>query len=128
MKKMVLVGAILMLGAANAMAACPGVSIDAATVLPGTAISDGTSNEVHCSNGDLVEIAEGVGHPVDPTHVVGSWSASGSDGSDVTYNYSGGDSFTFTVRKNGSNYNFCRGGNVDIVSTLPSGSCGGAVN
>lgn len=125
MKKVALVGTLLMMGVGNAIAACPGAAVDAATVLSGKGISDGTSNEVHCSNGDLVEIAEGVGHPVDPTHVVGTWSANGSD---VTYNYNGGDSFTFTVRKQGADYNFCRGGNVDIVSSLPDGNCAGAVN
>lgn len=126
MKKMIMAGVLLTLGVGNAMAACPGSSIDAAAVLPGKSISDGTSNEVHCSSGNkLVEIAKGVGHAVDPTHVVGTWSANGSN---VTYTYSGGDSFTFSIRKNGPNYNFCRGDNVEIVSTLPTGSCAGAVN
>ena len=125
MNKAVLVSTLLMIGVGNAMAACPGTEVDVATALLDKGISDSTGNEVHCSNGNLVEIAKGVGHAVDPTRVVGTWTANGSD---VIYNYSGGDSFTFTVHKNGSNYNFCRGNDVEIVTTLPSGSCTGAVN
>lgn len=44
-------------------------------------------NEVHYGNpqgGTLCEVALGQGHPVDPSHVVGSWSASGNS---VTYSY-----------------------------------------
>lgn len=135
MKQSILLGAWLMMGAGNAMAAiaidhCPdgaGEAVDVADVLQNKRISDGTSNEVHCSGSRLVEIAEGVNDLVDPTHVVGTWDANVSN---VIYNYSGGESFEFTVHKNGANYNFCRNGSVEIVTTLPDGSssCAGAVN
>lgn len=51
--------------------------------------------EVHCSSsgGELQKVGQGVGHPVDPQRVVGTWSTSGNT---VTYTYTGLSPYTWT--------------------------------
>jgi len=81
MKKVMFAGLVLALSAGNAVANCS-LSLlvaDADDALSGQLITDtgnNTGREVHCTNSDLVELAQGVGDPVDPTRVVGDWTAS----------------------------------------------------
>tara|TARA_R110000787_G_C13263098_1_gene430714 strand:- start:190 stop:585 length:396 start_codon:yes stop_codon:yes gene_type:complete len=131
MKKTIFAGLVLGLVAGGAMAACPGAAVGTAgATLSGQLIVDsmGSGREVHCPGGNLVELAKGVGDPVDPTRIVGTWSTTGSA---VTYNYSGGSSYTFTLHKNGSTYNFCTGSGSSAVvkasGPLTAGSCAGAL-
>lgn len=133
MKKMVLVGAILMLGAANAMAACEastrvsGASL--ANTLNGKVFSGSKGadqwQEVHCANGELWELAEGASDPVDPTHEVGTWSTSTSGGGTVTHSYSGGSSYIWTLHTTASGYAFCTGvgGSEAVSGTLSTQGC-----
>jgi len=46
------------------------------------------------TSGTLTEYAKGPADPVDPSHDVGTWSGNSSS---VTYNYSGGSSYTFEI-------------------------------
>ncbi|NWG73534.1 MAG: hypothetical protein HXY24_02830 [Rubrivivax sp.] len=60
--------------------------------------------EWHATTGALVDYKRGSGDAVDPTKQVGTWSTSGSGGNTVvTYSYTGGSSYSFTVcRPSGS--------------------------
>lgn len=49
--------------------------------------------EIHCSAGALQKVGQGVGDPVDPQRVVGTWSTSGNT---VTYTYTGLPSYNWT--------------------------------
>jgi len=130
MKKVIFAGMVLAFGAVNVFADCSSALVaDADSALKGQLIEDtgnNTGREVHCTNGDLVELAQGVGHSVDPTRVVGDWTASSSDGT-VTYSYDGGKSYKFTLHSDGSKYYFCSGGSVKASGSLTSGSCAGAL-
>ena len=103
---------------------------DAGTSLSGNRI-DATAaagsdswNEVHqgtASGGNLCEVAQGSGHPVDPSRVVGTWTPSGSS---VTYNYGTGGSYTFALRSTtatpgiGATIYYCNGGTLVASGTL----------
>jgi len=64
--------------------------------------------------GVLTEFALGT-NPVDPTHVVGSWSISGNT---VTYTYSGGSSYSFDVYSTVSGaITFCEDTGTGTVAT-----------
>lgn len=56
--------------------------------------------------GTLTEYALGSGDPVDPTHDVGSWSATPGTNT-ITYNYGAGQVYPFDVYVIGSTYIFC---------------------
>lgn len=79
-----------------------------------------TWNEVHQGTGSgpstLCEIAQGSGHTVDPSHIVGNWSASNTTG-EVTYDYGGGTAYTFTLHTDPSGYVFCNVAN-EVVATV----------
>jgi len=66
----------------------------------------------------------GAGTSVDPTTVIGSWSATGAN---VTYKYNkpggGTNNFTFELHKQGSTYNFCDGADAKASGTLSDGDC-----
>lgn len=109
--KKILIFAVTMFFGHQAFAACSGTLVtDANTALAGKTFegSGGGDSwqEQHKAGGVLCEYAQGTGHAVDPSHNVGTWSASGTDGS-VTYNYNGGSSYTFWLRQTGSTYYFC---------------------
>ena len=71
-----------------------------------------TWQEVHCTNSKLFELAKGAEDPVDPSHVVGTWTiedrgaASGVD-EVVCYIYSGGGKYCFRIYENSGSYTFC---------------------
>ena len=127
MKKVMLAGLILALSAGNAVANCSSPLVaDADDALSGRLVEDigGTGREVHCSGGKLVELAKGAADPIDPTHEVGTWGASSTTGS-VTYDYDGGNSYTFFLRSDGSKYYFCSsssGGSVKASASVPLSS------
>jgi len=125
MKKLMFV--VLAFGTVDVFANCSSDLVaDADAALSGKLVEDigGTGREVHCSGGDLVELAKGAADPVDPTHKVGVWNASSTTGS-VTYDYDGGSSYTFFLRSDGSKYYFCSsssGGSVKASASLPLSS------
>lgn len=54
--------------------------------------------ERHVAGGALIDYKRGPGHAVDPTTQVGTWATSGAVGNTiVTYSYTGGSSYAFTV-------------------------------
>lgn len=92
-------------------------------------------SELHVGNGSgsgttLREWARGAGHPVDPTHDVGTWKVQSSN---ITYSYTGDGSYTYQLFNDGAGqYSLCdsQGGTVKativkLVSS-PSGTnpCG----
>jgi prepilin-type processing-associated H-X9-DG protein len=79
------------------------------------------------SGGDLWERAKGLNDPVDPSHKVGIWTLDGTNGRPtVRYDYTGGNSYTFSVHSNGGgNYSFCDGSTeVATATIITSGGCG----
>jgi hypothetical protein len=84
--------------------------------------------EEHIGGGVLFDFKLGVGHAVDPRKQVGTWSINNPE---VTHNYSGGGSFTWTVhlQDNGSPpYSFCSGGTEVVKANITANSgsgCGG---
>ncbi len=68
-----------------------------------------TNQEYHTgvTSGDVVDYKKGNGDPVDPTTTIGTWAVSGSQ---VTYTYTAGGSFPYTVWQNGDlTLDFCNG-------------------
>jgi len=88
----------------------------------GSAGSD-SWQEWHQASGTLTEYARGPGHPVDPTHDVGTWTANGST---VTYNYTGGTSYTFEIwRISNSTVKYCEAGSgTNVIADITSFSVG----
>jgi len=117
----------------EAMAACPGTPLN-----PGALSSTLTNNtvcatrngerwqELHQSNGDLVDYKMGPGHPVDPSEKVGTWSID-SPTRAVVYNYNPTDIYRYTVSANGgTSYSFCGIGgapNIDVTIKSGGGAC-----
>jgi len=84
--------------------------------------------EYHQAGGGLIDYKKGIGHPVDPTKVVGTWSTSGTGSNSwVTYNYGTGGSYSYEIHLSGSTYTLCGvSGAPTLDVTLVSGqvSCG----
>lgn len=105
---------------------------DAAAVVADQRFIGGNSaeewREEHCPNGDLVKVAEGPGHPVDPTKVVGRWLVRGSPSS-ITYEYTDGPRYIFTLHRDGAQYHFCGSAATVVASGVFSASsyCGAGV-
>lgn len=78
----------------------------------------------------LTEYAKGPSDPVDPTHDVGTWLATGGTNSLVTYTYTGSaTAYTWALfNDGGGNYSYCTapGGTVVATATFLTGqaSCG----
>ncbi len=70
------------------------VTLNERLVCGSSATNSDTWQEEHQSGGDLWERARGASDPIDHSRKVGTWSGNGST---VTYNYTGGSSFTFSV-------------------------------
>lgn len=70
------------------------------------------------SNGELWDYKLGPGNPVDPTKVVGTWSATNGANSSLTHTYTGGSSFSWLVCQVGTTYT--------LVSTGTAGTITGA--
>lgn len=68
------------------------------------------------NGGSLTEYARGPGHPVDPTHVVGTWERSGNT---LVYTYNTGSSYTFELWLNGGTYYYCQpNAGTGLVATI----------
>jgi hypothetical protein len=123
---------LTMLGAnvAHAVCAAPATQLNSSggpnslsTALSGNTVCVGSSGnwanqEWHSGSGSgpLVDWKKG-NDPVDPTKQIGTWAISGSGPSTiVTYSYTGGSSFSFTVwRQTTGTLDFCTG-STPVVS------------
>ena len=124
MKRQIAIGIVLFAGISGVVIAAPNcnnrnrVNADA---LP-TLISNNTVcatrdtdkwQEYHRPGGDLIDWKRGANHPVDPSKQVGTWSIASNN---VTYSYTGGPSYTYTVHDEGggASYSFCSNGSVVV--------------
>ncbi len=66
---------------------------------------------------NLTEWARGPSSTVDPTHVTGSWTATGDT---ISYSYNGdsGGPYQYTVHDNGGSYSYCNGSTEHSTFTL----------
>lgn len=113
----------------NAMAACSAPYMNgpaATTLLSGnTVCSPANCNatscnwqEQHRTNGELWDYKKGA-DPVDPTSKEGTWSVASTG--KVTHSYTGGSSYIYDVKNNGSgSYSFC-GGPAEIFFSVKPG-------
>lgn len=81
--------------------------------------------ELHRSDGKLVDYKRGPADKIDPSEVVGDWRVTGSNrGAFVTHDYGGGHAYTYSVYNNGDGtHSFCSA-NPEIKATIKLG--GGA--
>jgi len=117
----------------GAMAVCPGTPLTGAAIsslLTGNTVCVGTAGnwaaqELHVSDGSLVDYKRGPGHPVDPTEPVGSWSVDATAGT-VSHNYGAGGTYTYKISANGgTSYSFCStSGAPEILSNVKTGGGG----
>lgn len=78
--------------------------------------------EQHRTSGELWDYKKG-SNPVDPTSKEGNWNVAPTG--KVTHSYSGGSSYTYDVKDNGSgSYSFC-GGPAEIFFSVKSGVASG---
>lgn len=123
----------------NVMAACPTPASDKTAVLNAVqnkAIcifnnGDWEAQEYHQSatanGGNLIDYKKGPNDSNDPTENIGSWVV--NDNGTITYNYSGGQSFTNTVKIDGNNVCLDNGtttlnGTIQAINiTTPNSGC-----
>lgn len=134
MKHIILTGALMLTNAmiGEAMADCTNNRVHGGnalrTLLSGNTVCQASgadklfgAQEQHRANGTLWEYAKG-DDPVDPTTEIGRWRASGGTNAEVTYDYLGGNSFTYAVYKNeNGGYDFCDGANQVATVTIVNG-------
>lgn len=77
-------------------------------------------NEVHCANFNIYELAQGTSSTIDPSHIVGTWTADAGSTGSVTYNYGPGQSYTYVLKGNPSQNptEFCLDGARDFLVTF----------
>lgn len=123
MKRLVITSLVLLAGiSGQAMAACTG------TPVTGTALSTLISNSTVCAvlgrdtwqeqhriSGALWDYKKGPGDPVDPSEQVGTWSVNTTTNT-VTYNYTGGPSYSYTVYDEGAALSYCFSGGATVIS------------
>jgi hypothetical protein len=122
-------GAMPAFGAVPVACASSGTQITGAslpTTLSGNTVCVGTSGnwsnqEFHAGSGSIVDYKMGPNDPKDPTATIGVWSVSGDA---VTYSYTAGGTFTFTVwQHNDGTLDFCDGPFLVVTgATLRAGS------
>lgn len=131
MKRLMMTSFVLLAGIpGGAMAACSDPQITGAAL---TSLLSGNTvcatrgaekwQEQHRAGGALWDFKKGPSDPADPTAQVGGWSIANDT---VTYSYTGGASFTYSVHgPAGGPYSFCTGGG-EIVggATILTGSTG----
>jgi len=110
---------VLITGGPNGLAATlSGMTINATS----PAGENWKEQHVGGSGGALNKVGLGCSHPVDPTVPVGTWSV-GKTGNPantarVTYSYTGGSSYTWSVHNNGNGtYTFCSGPGGNEIAT-----------
>ncbi|WP_124703238.1 hypothetical protein [Sulfuriferula multivorans] len=135
MKRLIATSMVLLAGiAGEAMAACTTPAIQVTGAALTTLISSNTVcatqgadkwQEQHRSGGELWDFKKGPSDPVDPTKKVGTWTIVADT---VTYAYTGGPSFTYSVYDDGGGtYSFCTapGGSVVVSgATFKTGATG----
>lgn len=112
----------------DVMAACGGQVVDPRPVLtPSVMITAGSGgdswHEVQCANGQLWDLKQGAGHPVDPSGFVGTWSMTSDS---VTHSYD--QAYTYQLRRTGSagSPSYCLDGADDFdisLSSAPNNAC-----
>ena len=123
MKRLIITSIVLLAGiSGEAMADCTAAQVTGRTLM--SLISGNTVcamrgsekwQEQHRSGGALWDYKKGPGDSVDPSEQVGTWSGNFS-ASNVTYNYTGGSSYTYTIHgPTGGPYSFCTNG-TEVVS------------
>lgn len=99
-----------------------------ATLLEGKTVCVGTpgnwqNQELH-SGGTVIDYKKGPGDAKDPSKAIGTYSVSPAGGGTVTYNYTSGGSFTFSVCSESTTparYAFCQGASK-VVSAARIGA------
>ncbi len=120
MKYLTMTSFVLLAGlSGETMAACSGTQVTNTTTPTLSALisnstvcaaaGSDTWQEQHRSDGLLWDFKKGPSDPVDPTGQVGNWSVN-STGNTVTYNYTGGSSYTYTVYDEGAGASYCFNG------------------
>ena len=135
MKRKIAIGIVLFAGVSGVVIAAPNclssnrVTGSALTTLISSntvCATRGTDKwqEQHRSGAQLWDYKKGSSDPVDPSKQVGTWSIASNN---VTYSYTGGPSYTYTVHDEGSgaSYSFCTGNGGSVVvsgATFKSGN------
>lgn len=80
--------------------------------------------EEHHAGGVLKDYKRGPTDTIDPMTQVGTWAVSGTGANTaVTYSYTGGSVYSYTVWDNGGgSYSFCGAGGVDFTLRTGTGS------
>ena len=127
MKHLTIINTLLLMGCAgNALADCPAGYNDAVINLNDTQVhaSGGGElwDEAHCGSGGSLYKIGVAGSTVDGPTQVCTYSYSSVEGiTTVTYNYTGGSSYSFTLKKNGTTNDYCwDNGGTAIIGTLTS--------
>ena len=125
MKRLMVTSIVLLAGiSGEAMAACaaPAVKIigrDLSTLVSRNTVcaSQGADKwqEQHRSGNALWDYKKGPTDPLDPSKQVGTWSVNTTT-STVTYAYTGGATYTYSVYNDGGTYSFCTTGGTLVVS------------
>lgn len=139
MKRIAVLGCLVMAGiSTEVMGACNGTRLSVAGLtnalqgntvcgVPGANYTGSPNDrwqEGHIAGGILNDYKRGPSDPVDPTQVVGNWVVESSGRiATITYNYTGGSSFTYNVYDHGDGtYSFCEGTNEIVKATVVPGT------
>ena len=102
---------------------------------PGGASSPDRWQEEHHTDGELWDYKKGNGNAIDPRKKVGTWSFvrandKGATAIQVTHSYTGGNSYTWDVRRGSSlKFSFCKGSEEHVVAYInPDGGAGCGIN
>lgn len=132
MKHLMVASIVLLSGiSGEVMAACT----TPATQVTGAALATLISGQTVCAtrgsdrwqeqhqggplSGSLSDYKKGPTDPIDPTETVGTWSVN-TTANTVTYTYTGGSSYTYSVYNDGGTYSFCTapGGAVVVTGAI----------
>jgi hypothetical protein len=80
------------------------------------------AQEQHITGGVLKDYKQGPTSTIDPTQTIGTWSLTTAPGQ-VTYVYSGGGTYSYSVYTSGAGYSFC--GQATVEATVKSGTAAG---
>ena len=124
MKRQIAVGIVLFAGFSGGVIAAPNCTTPnrvngsaLTTLISGNTVcaTRGADKwqEQHRIGGQLWDFKKGSSDPVDPSKQVGTW---GIASNNVTYSYTGGPSYTYTVHDEGggASYSFCSNGSVVV--------------
>jgi len=124
MKRQIAVGIVLFAGFSGGVIAAPNCATPnrvnggpLTTLISGNTVcaTQGTDKwqEQHRSGAQLWDYKKGSSDPVDPSKQVGTWVIASNN---VTYSYTGGPSYTYTVHDEGggASYSFCSNGSVVV--------------